>query len=278
METFESAKGPKSGVQEIFSLQRRTCLVTGAGGYLGSSMALAIASAGGFVYLAGRDIDKLDSVKTKIKKNGGCSRSLSLDLTDRESIQKCVKTIREEHGSLDILINNAYAGTTGPFHKIVSDDFLNAYQVGMCGVVNLIDEALPLLKKCATKDRMSSIINIASMYGVVSPVPKIYGNSGHDNPPSYGAMKAALIHYTKYAAANLARENIRVNAISPGAFPRPSVEISMPDLWSKLNSMQPLERIGRPEELQGAVLFLASNASSYVTGHNLVVDGGWTIW
>jgi NAD(P)-dependent dehydrogenase (short-subunit alcohol dehydrogenase family) len=91
-------------------------------------------------------------------------------------------------------------------------------------------------------------------------------------------MKAAVIQYTKYAATNLAVENIRVNSISPGAFPSSSVADKMPGLWESLSTMQPLERIGNPDELQGPIIFLASNASSYVTGHNLVVDGGWTIW
>jgi len=115
------------------------------------------------------------------------------------------------------------------------------------------------------------------MYGVVSPDPRIYGDSGYDNPPNYGAGKAAIIQFTRYAACHLAAKGIRVNAISPGPFPNPKVQENK---WfiSNLKNKVPLGRIGQPGDLKGAVVFLASEGSSYITGQNIVVDGGWTVW
>lgn len=265
-------------LESIFSLANKTCLLTGATGHLGVAMAFALSAAGGYVYIAGRNKDKLRKLCDSINAIGGEVRSLNFDLLNSKETKEALAIIKQERGSLDVLVNNAYSGKTGSFSSIGADDFMSAYSVGMCSVVNLVNEALPLLKTRANINDMSSIINVASMYGVVAPTPEIYGATGHDNPPSYGAMKAALIQYTKYAAVNLARENIRVNSISPGAFPSINVADQMPSLWEKLGTMQPLGRVGSPDELQGAIVFLASNASSYVTGHNLVVDGGWTIW
>ena len=115
------------------------------------------------------------------------------------------------------------------------------------------------------------------MYGSVSPDPSMYGESGFDNPPNYGAGKAAIIQFTRYAACHLSPFGIRVNSISPGPFPNETVQENV-SFISKLNEKVPLKRFGKPEELKGAVILLASNAASYITGANIPVDGGWTAW
>lgn len=124
----------------------------------------------------------------------------------------------------------------------------------------------------------SSIVNIASMYGMVSPDPRIYGDSGQNSPVYYGAGKAGLIQMTKYLACHLADRNIRVNAISPGAFPNFSKEHVGGDFHKNLENKIPVSRIGKPEDLNGAIHFLLSDSSSYVNGANIPVDGGWTAW
>jgi NAD(P)-dependent dehydrogenase (short-subunit alcohol dehydrogenase family) len=116
------------------------------------------------------------------------------------------------------------------------------------------------------------------MYGSVSPDPSIYGGSGANSPPYYGAAKAGLIQLTRYLAVHLAHLRIRVNCISPGPFPAPRYLESDADFHEKLKARTPMGRTGDPDELRGPVLFLASGASSYVTGINLAVDGGWTAW
>jgi len=137
----------------------------------------------------------------------------------------------------------------------------------------MIQACLPYLKKTE-----GSIVNISSMYGMVAPDPVMYeGTPFPPNPPNYGAGKAALIQLTRYAAVQLAEDNVRVNSISPGSFPDESVQ-EEDNFVERLEKRVPLGRIGQPKEVGNAVAFLVSPASSYITGHNLVVDGGWTVW
>ena len=116
------------------------------------------------------------------------------------------------------------------------------------------------------------------MYGSVAPNPKIYGNSKLDNPPYYGAAKAALEQYSKYAAVNLAKHRIRVNTISPGPFPSPTIVKKNKNFIKNLQSKNPLNTIGKPKDLITSILFLCSNSSNFITGINIPVDGGWKIW
>jgi gluconate 5-dehydrogenase len=127
------------------------------------------------------------------------------------------------------------------------------------------------------RQNAGSIINIASMYGIVSPNPALYRGTEFFNPANYGSGKAAIIQFSRYTACFFAKYGIRVNAISPGAFPNQKVQKDQIFL-ERLCEKVPLGRIGQPEELKGAVVFLASRAASYITGINLVVDGGWTAW
>jgi NAD(P)-dependent dehydrogenase (short-subunit alcohol dehydrogenase family) len=126
--------------------------------------------------------------------------------------------------------------------------------------------------------RSSSVVNIASMYGSVSPDPAIYGASGKNNPVHYGATKGGLIQMTRYLACHLGSAGIRVNSIAPGPFPDTQIDPGIPGFYAKLAAKVPLQRVGSPHEVAGPVVFLLSDASSYVSGANLPVDGGWTAW
>jgi gluconate 5-dehydrogenase len=128
------------------------------------------------------------------------------------------------------------------------------------------------------ENKKGSIVNIASMYGIVSPDFRAYENDADLlNPPNYGAAKAGIIQLTRYYAVYFAKDDIRVNCVSPGAFPSYDIK-KRQNFIKKLSDRIPIGRIGNPEELGGAVVFLSSEASSYITGQNLVVDGGWTAW
>jgi gluconate 5-dehydrogenase len=172
-------------------------------------------------------------------------------------------------------VNNAFFGYEGKNEKNIPAMPEEMWAMGIEGTANVvfrcIRSAASLMKKGG------SIINISSIYGIVSPDPSIYGTSGFNNPPAYGAGKAAVLQFTRYAACHLASKGIRVNSISPGAFPNKEVQENKKFI-SNLKRKIPLGRIGEPEDLAGAVVFLASDASSYVTGSNIVVDGGWTAW
>jgi NAD(P)-dependent dehydrogenase (short-subunit alcohol dehydrogenase family) len=128
------------------------------------------------------------------------------------------------------------------------------------------------------EQQKGSIVNIASMYGVVAPDPELYqGDVSLNNPANYGAGKAAIIQFTKYTAAYYAKYGIRANSISPGSFPNPKVQQNA-SFIKRLSAKSMLGRVGQPQELQGVVILLASDASSYITGQNICVDGGWTAW
>jgi NAD(P)-dependent dehydrogenase (short-subunit alcohol dehydrogenase family) len=262
-----------------FELRGKVALLTGATGHLGKSMAQALATAGAHVVLNARHRDALESLSADLNSHGGSSSTACFDVTDAPTSEAQIGKIAETYGHLDVLVNNANTGRPGTFESATAEDFDTAYRVNVVAAFQLLQLSLPLLKRSAERTTAgASVINIASMYGTVSPDPSIYGVSGANNPPYYGAAKSGLIQLTRYAACHLARYRIRVNCISPGPFPSSHFLERDPEFATRLAAKVPLGRIGNPEELQGPLLFLASDASSYVTGANLAVDGGWTAW
>jgi len=266
-------------INKLFSLENRIALVTGATGYLGKSISIALAGAGAHVIINGRDATKVKDLEEELSNKGYKVKGLSFDVTSDTEVENSIKYIENKLGQLDILVNNAYCGRGGTFKQSTVNDFTSSYEITVIAAFRLIQVSLPLLKKAAQVNKTNaSVINIASMYGVVSPDPSIYGNRGANNPPYYGAAKAALIQLTRYASCHLAGDQVRVNSISPGPFPKPDISIDSPSFYKELCKKNPLHRIGYAEELKGPVIFLASDASSFVTGANLIVDGGWTAW
>jgi NAD(P)-dependent dehydrogenase (short-subunit alcohol dehydrogenase family) len=262
-----------------FRLDGRVAFLSGAAGHLGRPMAKALASAGAQVVLNGRNQDGLEALAEELKSAGLSVSVACFDVTDGDAVRGNIARIGEQHGRLDVLVNNASAGNAGSIESATAADFEQLYRVNVVAAFELLQAAIPLLKVAGARTPGgASVINIASMYGSVSPVPSIYGTSGANNPPYYGAAKAALIQFTRYAACHLGTQKIRVNSISPGPFPSAKVLEKDPDFHGKLNAKNPMHRTGDPAELQGPLLFLASDASSYVTGVDLAVDGGWTAW
>jgi NAD(P)-dependent dehydrogenase (short-subunit alcohol dehydrogenase family) len=262
-----------------FQLQGRVALLTGASGHLGKSMARVLAEAGAHVVLNSRSKDLLAALAAELNGNGQSASIACFDVTDESAVRLQISELADKYGRLDVLVNNAHAGRTGTIEEATAEDFDRAYRVNVVAAFQLLQQSLPLLKKSAKLTMGgASVINIASMYGTVSPDPSIYGVSGANSPPYYGAAKAGLIQFTRYAACHLAPERIRVNCISPGPFPAAHFLERDPEFGARLAARVPLRRTGNPPELQGPLLFLASDASSYVTGANLPVDGGWTAW
>lgn len=254
--------------EHIFSLAGKTAIVTGGNGYLGRAICRAFADFGATVVVA--DVQEREQEHERLL-------SAACDVSDTESIRRLFRQTAERHGAIDILVNCAtYGAGYGPLGTIegMSDDDWRTGVDGAAGTVfRCTREAVPYMEAAGG----GSIVNFGSMYGIVSPDPSIYGDSGANNPANYGAGKAAVLQFTRYSAAHLAAKGIRVNSVSPGPFPNSHFQQDQHFL-RKLGGKTMLGRPGKAEEIAGAVVFLASGASSYMTGANIVVDGGWTAW
>ena len=259
-----------------FSLKGKSALVTGSAGYLGRAMSLGLAKAGAKVYLNGRSKESISTLLLKFLDKGYDAVPAVFDITNEQEVKDFFLGLGDN--PLDVLLNNAYNGNAGTVETSPSQYYRDSFEISLVATHYLTQAALPLLRKAKKINGDASIINIASMYGMVSPDIRIYDSEEASNPPFYGASKAALIQWTRYAACEFAKEGIRVNSISPGPFPSMEVQENNPILVEKIQNKVPMERLGVPQELIGPVVFLASNCSSYVTGVNLPVDGGWTAW
>lgn len=259
---------------DLFNLNNRIAVVTGGSGYLGSSISEGLAEAGADVFITSRKKERAEQTATEIKNKVKSNvKGKSMNILDQESIINCFREIVDETAGIDILVNNASNLPTGNLENLSNEDWMNGMDSTINGVFRCTKSIIPILEKSENP----SIINISSIYGEVSPDPSIYEDSGNNSPPQYGAGKAAIIQFTRYAACHLASKGIRVNSISPGPFPKPEV-LQNEKFVKNLKKKIPLNRIGQPNELKGVVIFLASKASSYVTGENIHVDGGWTAW
>ena len=260
-------------MKNIFDLTGKVVLLMGGSGNLGTAEADALASFGATVY----SVHLADGSETSETRENVIH--IAADFSNRAEHQAVFDRIASEQGRIDVLINNAaYGGGSGG--KGLSLEIENfddeAWEGGIDGNLGLtfrsIRAAVPLMKANG-----GSIINIASMYGVVSPDPSIYGNSGNNSPVTYGVSKAGVLQLTRYAAAHLAKYNIRVNAITPGPFPNERTLANV-EFSAKLAAKTMLGRVGSREEMGGAIVLLASDASSFMTGSTVTVDGGWTAW
>ena len=260
-------------LRELLSLQDKTVFITGGAGHLGTAMCEALAELGANIVIGSRDDEKGKAIARVLSEEFGVQASgVQLDITDPESLESALLIIEKEYGRLDVLVNNAWSGKKNTFESISMDDWKYDIDVCLNGVFYTVKKAVPYLKK--TK---GVIVNIASMYGHVAPDYKMYVGTDHANPPSYGAAKAGVIQLTKYLASFLAPDGIRVNAISPGPFPFGDI-LKNDKFIGTLESKTMLNRIGNPDDLKGVVALLCSDASSYMTGQNICVDGGWAAW
>lgn len=261
---------------EIFSLMGKTALITGATGHLGSSMALVLAEAGANVLINSRSCERSEELVARLRTDGLKAESAVFDITSEEAVEHFVTSMRGR--PLHILINNAYVGGAGSIEITSTEAYSASYDVTMIAAHRLLQSLLPNLRQAVHHCGDASVINLASMYALVSPDQRIYDSANGVNPPFYGSAKAALLQWTRYAACEFGKEGIRVNAISPGPFPSVAVQSANPPFINTLAQKVPMGRIGHPKELKGPALFLASGASSFVNGANIVVDGGWTCW
>ena len=265
-----------------FSLDSRIAVVTGASGRLGAVWTEALIEAGARV--AALDIDT--AVPTArfeelTRRAGPAIHRFDCDITQRESIDAAASLVAERMGEPSVLVNNAgidqppdSPGGRHHLHQLPIDDFRRMVEVNLLGTFQVTQ----VFGERMAASGGGSIINIGSLYASVSPDANFYahlaGNAPFVKSPAYGASKAAVVNLTKFFATHWAGSGIRVNTLSPGGVLAGQDE----QFKSKYGARVPLARMAEPEDLKGPLIFLASSASSYVTGHELRVDGGFTAW
>jgi gluconate 5-dehydrogenase len=271
----------------LFSLEGKTVLLTGASGYLGRTMVRGFLGNGARVVALGRSDRLQDSVREWRKEFGASSAEAhQIDMYDLPALSALLDRVVVEEPRIDVLVNNAHelgpnTGFNVP-HGAMDEFSLDVWQRNLTGGV--IWPALAV-QKAGGKMKAAgsgSIINISTMYALVAPSPALYEGTPFLNPPGYSASKAALLAFTRYTASFWGRHGIRANAILPGPFSNiedagPNAVRSDDFFLERLKARTCLGRIGKPHELVGALLFLASDASSYLTGQAISVDGGWTV-
>jgi len=263
-----------NSANSLFRLDGQVAFVSGAAGHLGSAMTRALLDAGAEVILNGRNSIRLAAFADELKGPGRIVRCAAFDVGEIAAVRRFFAA--EER--LDILVNNAIDMTPKPFDALAPEDFEETYRSSVVAAFEAVRAALPALRRGAGARGEASVVNVASMYANVSPDRRLYANPAHASPAHYGAAKAALLQLTRHLAAELGQQHIRVNALVPGPFPRPQVRTDDPAFAGRLADRTMLGRLGDAAEIAGPLLFLASRASSYMTGSSLVIDGGWTAW
>lgn len=276
----------ENSILNLFDLTGRTALVTGGAGLLGAEFCRTLAGAGAGVVVADIDADGAQAVAAQINAAGGRSAAVCADVTDPQSAQAMVDAALQSFDRLDILVNSAALDPKfDPLHALNAshgagafEDFpLSAWQQALD--VNLTGAFLSCQASVGAMLAQGGgvIVNVSSIYGVAAPDQRLYQRPGQPpqfKPVYYSVTKAGLLGLTRYLAAYYAGKNLRVNALTPGG-----VYNGHDDAFVQAYSARAvLGRMAEKDEMNGALLFLASNASAYMTGANLVVDGGWTVW
>ena len=241
------------------SLENKVIIVTGGEGLLGREMVKDISAKGGIAISA--DISKETNLDLK---------QLNLDVTSEEAINKALELVNQKFGKIDGIVNNAYPRTKdwgNKFEDIAFESWQKNVDLQMNSVFLCIQKIMPYLLKSK-----GNVVNIGSVYGVVGNDFTVYENTGLTSPAAYSAIKGGLTNFTRYLASYYGKENVRVNMVSPGGIFDHQHEAFVKNYEHKV----PMKRMGNPDDIAPAVSFLLSDGAKYITGQNIIVDGGWT--
>jgi NAD(P)-dependent dehydrogenase (short-subunit alcohol dehydrogenase family) len=259
--------GESKPISDLFDLSGKVAIVTGAGSGLGAEFAGALADAGAAVVAADLNLAGAEATAARLQAGGATALAIAANMTIEADVIALVERTVAELGRVDILVNNAGIGTVGPPETLSLAEWQRVVDVNLTGVFLGAREAAKAMIAAGNGGR---IINIASILGAGASAPL--------PTAAYAATKAAVINLTRDLAVHWGKYGILVNAIGPAYFGTAMTKdlLAVPEMRSAIEGRTPLGRVGKPEELRGPIVFLASEASSYVTGHTLFVDGGWT--
>jgi gluconate 5-dehydrogenase len=257
-------------ISQLFDLTGKVALVTGGTGHLGSAMSRALAEAGARVVVTSREPARAEQAAASMP-GAEAHFGVPLDQLDPASIEQAWEQVIARAGHVDVLVNNGHEGIAADWTTVTPEQF--ARQLANATGYFLL--ARLCRNQAVAQGTPASIVMIGSMYGQVGSYPDAYAGITVASPVAYHALKGGIVHMTRHLAVYWASDRVRVNCLSPGPFPSANAD---PRMVERLCTKSPLKRMGAPHELKGAVVFLASDASTYVTGHDLVVDGGWTAW
>lgn len=271
--TNTAGSSPRAGDDEVFSVAGKSIIVTGGAGHLGSAISMGLARRGAHVVALGRSTDTLDRLAGVAKgaSLAGTLTCVQCDVTDPAAFARVAGDVVARQGGIDVLVNNAHAGRREPWDAMT----LEAWQAGLRGSLDHYFTCTHEVSRYMTQAGSGCIINNASLWAHVAPTARMHLDLNNKAPVHYAAAKGAVVAMTRFLAAELAPHGVRVNSFSPGFFPRKRGP-ERPDFIAKITSRVPLARIGQPDELVGVVVFLASRASAYITGVDIVVDGGYS--
>lgn len=255
-------------MKNIFSLENKAAVVFGGAGYIGSQVVVDMLGMGARVVVADIDAQALENPGFK---HENCV-TFECDVRKPADVRAAYDLCKERFGFFNAMANLVFYGDMASL-EVSTDDQLAYSLEGVAGqVFRTVREIIPYFEKDGGVIALTS-----SMYGISTPDYRIYGTSGQNNPPAYGMGKAAVVSLSNYAAAHLAPKGIRCNCVVPGPIPAPKNNPPA-DFLGELARKTMLGRVGKPEDLSGAFIYLLSDASSFTTAESIVVDGGWTRW
>lgn len=255
----------------LFSLAGKTVWVLGGTGLLGTPSVRLLAEHGAHVIVSSRKPHDCESLVDALAADGLNAEAIACDVTDYATTADVARSIAAKHGTIDVCANFAYGASGRTLHDITPEEWEFGVRASGSSAFFLSREVAKYMAPG------SSLIHLSSMYGMVSPDPANYPPATTINPPDYGFAKAGLVQLVRYLAVQWGPKGIRVNAITPGPFPGEAAT-AIEGFVDRLAKRVPLGRTGEAHEVAGGVVYLASDASSFVTGSNLVIDGGWTAW